>query len=184
MSAARAVRAYHIGHALLAASGPGSEAGGGAGKALEAWAVFGRAAERAAAAEEALRSAATAPGGEAAAALLLGARAALLADMAGLATQCAAYTWVVGGWGLAVAQRHAACPGRLDHEVSIQVLLPTVSAAHARAVAQAELQAAQLRVREELPGGVGGMSLDEAAAGGQAQQQQQVGPRAGDARVG
>ncbi|GIL67609.1 hypothetical protein Vafri_20964 [Volvox africanus] len=128
-AAVRAVRTYHIAHTLLAAAVAAATGGDAkdatSGKALEAWALFNRSQERATAAAEQLREL---PGGDAAAGVLLGGRDAVLADLAELVKQAAAY----------------------------------------KAVAQAELSTAELKVKEELlQSGVSGLSLE--------QQQQQAG---------
>ncbi|KAG2502147.1 hypothetical protein HYH03_000634 [Edaphochlamys debaryana] len=89
ISAARAIRTYHVAHALLAATGTGAAEGAGAsGRALDAWALFSRAQERASAAAAALKGL---PGDDAAAAVLLGGRGALLEQLAAVGAEAAAY---------------------------------------------------------------------------------------------
>lgn len=83
MLASKAVRCHHVAHALLAAGD----------KALEAWAMFGRAQQRCGEAAEQLRDL---PGGAAAAAAGAGAGAGAtpaedLADLKAVAEQAAAY---------------------------------------------------------------------------------------------
>ena len=103
-TAARAMRVYHVAHALLAAApAAGSDAAAaapsssGPSKALESYALFSRAQQRAAEAAESLKGLA---GGDAAAGVLLKGREALLAELAELGRQAAAYKWVWGGvWG-------------------------------------------------------------------------------------
>ncbi|PNW81938.1 hypothetical protein CHLRE_06g267100v5 [Chlamydomonas reinhardtii] len=136
-TAARAMRVYHVAHALLAAApAAGSDAAAaapsssGPSKALESYALFSRAQQRAAEAAESLKGLA---GGDAAAGVLLKGREALLAELAELGRQAAAY----------------------------------------KAVAQAELAAADLKAREEVASGVGGMSLTAEQQQQQQQQQQQ-----------
>ncbi|KXZ48170.1 hypothetical protein GPECTOR_30g266 [Gonium pectorale] len=93
IAAARAERTYHVAHTLLAAAASdGKEASasssGGGGKALEAWALFTRAQERATAAAAALSAL---PGDSAAAAVLLRGRPGLLAELEEQGRQAAAY---------------------------------------------------------------------------------------------
>ncbi|GFR43256.1 hypothetical protein Agub_g4317, partial [Astrephomene gubernaculifera] len=142
-AAARAQRTYHVAHVLLAAlapastpatnpSDPASTSSASAAhstRALEAWALLHRAQERAAAAAEQLQALPAAAG-------------------AG------------GGGGSAEEAGVAAVLGGGVREALVREMRELGGLAEAyKAVAQAELSAADQRAREELQAGVGALSL-------------------------